>query len=203
MKNSRKSKVFTVIKERRAIRNFNTRYVPSSHIKSLVDAGRWAPCPNRLQPWKFVAVHRSNTLNRIVITCLEKESRKKNIGVSVFLNTAVRVLSNAGAAIYVFNTGIIKKKYKVLGRYYEKKAHIYEIQAIAAAIENMMLRAEECGLGTVWLGAPIFVNKQVEKIFKTNFELNAILALGYYDKKPERPPRLPVDSILEFNWTNL
>ena len=75
---------------------------------------------------------------------------------------------------------------------------LFEHQAISAAVENLLLCAEELRLGAVWLGSPVFLNKGIERIFKTNFELCAILAIGYYNNKPKRTDRLSLDKIVEF-----
>ena len=93
---------------------------------------------------------------------------------------------------------ILTKRFERLGAYYKKKGNLFEHQAISAAIENLLLCAEEYRLGAVWLGSPVFLNRGIERIFETNFELCAVVAVGYYDTRPKKTSRLPLSEILEF-----
>lgn len=190
--------ILETIKNRRTVRRFNEKSVPLSILKTLLDAARWAPCPNGLQPWKFFIAKKGNNTTDKIIKYLEERNKTKNIGAAVFLNDAINILKRAPIVIYVFNSRILTKKLNVIGAYYERKGNIFEHQAIAAAIENLLLCAEEFGLGAVWLGSPLFVSSGIENILNTDFELCAIIGLGFYDIKPKVTHRLPVNAIVEF-----
>jgi len=187
-----------VIRGRRSIRRFNDRLIRLSDLKRVIDAAKWAPCPNNYQSWKFIIAMRKSKTNTAVARYVEKMSKKKNIAISIFLNDAIHVLKSAGAVIYVFNTGIMKQRYKkMVSPYYQKKASLFEEQSISAAIENMLLFAETLDIGSVWLGSPVLVSKGIENIFDSTYELSAIIALGYYDSKPKKTKRLPLKEIVE------
>jgi len=95
----------------------------------------------------------------------------------------------------VLNTMELAKRLSVLGPYYKNKGNLFEHQAVSAAIQNILLCAEQFHLGAVWLGSPVFVRSGIERILKVESELCAVLALGYYDQKPRAVSRLPVDEI--------
>ena len=196
----KKLEIFKAIKERRTIRQFNTRHVPISVLRKIIEAARWAPCPNNIEPWRFVIARKGNPTTGKIIRLLQSESQKRNISVSIFLKDAFKILKAANIAIYVFNTKVISAKYKKLGmnRDIQKKASLFEHQAISAAIENLTLCAEKFRLGTVWLGSPVFLSKDIERIFNTDFELNAIISMGYFGKKPKRTKRLPISKIAKY-----
>ncbi len=188
--------ILDVIKNRRTVRRFNERPISKKILRMLINTAKWAPCPNNLQPWYFVSTTKNSTFNKEVNSYIQKQASIKNIAVSIFLKDAIKILNSAPALIYVFNTGVLAEKYRILGKSYQRKANLFENQSISAAIENIILGAEELGVGTVWLGSPVFVNKGIEKILKTKFELIAIIGIGYYDKKPKRTHRLPLEEIL-------
>ena len=67
---------------------------------------------------------------------------------------------------------------------------------VAIAVEHMVLRAVEFGIGSCWIG---FVDNQaVRKLF--NFDKNlvivSLLALGYPDEEPKARKRLPISDII-------
>lgn len=198
MRTKKNYRIIQIIKNRRTVRKFYAKRVPVSILKVLIDAARWAPCPNNVQPWKFFICKHSSNITAKVIKHLEKKLAIKNIGISVFLRDAIKILKEAPVSIYIFNTGILSKRFKVLGRFYQKKGNLFEHQAISAAIENLLLSAEGFELGAVWLGSPVFASKGIERIFETDFELCAIIAMGYYGKKPHITNRLPLAEITTF-----
>lgn len=191
--------IIDIIRNRRSVRKFNERKVSKKTLNRLIDMARWAPCPNNFQPWKFMIAKKGNKITKKVIQYLEDKAKKKGIAISIFLKDAIKVLEGAPFVIYVFNTKIIEEQYKTMvSKYYQDKTNLFEHQSIATAIENMLLYAEKIGLGTVWLGSPVMVSKGIERIFNTDFELSAIIALGYYDHRPVKTSRLAVEQIAEF-----
>jgi len=190
--------ILNIIRKRRTIRKFILKKVSNTTINTLIEAARWAPCPNNLQPWRFCAVANYSPVSKRVVKYLENEAKKKSIGVSVFLKDAIQIIKNAPVSIFVFNTKVVSSKYKILGDIYQKQGVVFEIQAISAAIQNLALEAEELKLGTVWLGSPLFLHRGIENMFKTKHDLVAIIGIGYFNIKPKNIPRLPVSEILRF-----
>ena len=58
--------------------------------------------------------------------------------------------------------------------------------AIGACIQNMLLMAEELGLGACWLGEILNRKEEVNKFLNISerYELMAVIALGYSDEHP-------------------
>jgi nitroreductase len=48
--------VLEAIKERRSIREYESKAVSEEKVKQILEAGRWAPSANNSQPWKFIVV---------------------------------------------------------------------------------------------------------------------------------------------------
>ncbi|MDD5428138.1 MAG: nitroreductase family protein [Candidatus Omnitrophica bacterium] len=186
-----------IIEQRRSIRRFICKSISTDTIKDMVDMARWAPCPNNIQPWRFYFAKKDSAVTKKVIGYLENKAAIKSIAIALFLNDAIRVLKSCDSVLYVFNNNMVRNRYKkMVSSYYQKKANLFEEQAIAAAIENMMLYAETLGIGGVWLGSPVMVGNGIKRIIGSPYELSAVIALGYYDKRPGKTPRMAVDEIL-------
>ena len=57
--------VFEAIRGRRSIRTFERKNIPKEVIEEIVDAGRWAPSGNDVQPWEFVVITKQETREAI------------------------------------------------------------------------------------------------------------------------------------------
>jgi len=193
-----KNLVLEVIKNRRTVRAFNDRKIAKNVLKNILEAGRLAPCPNNVQPWIFCVTRGGSPYTNKVVEIIQRESEKESIGVSVFLNDSIRVFKSAPVIIYVFKKCILAKKYAILGSIYQQKGELFEQQAVSAAIENMILCAESYNIGSVWLGSPVFLSKKIEKIFKVDGELCAVIGLGHYDKKPAKVRKMPFSQTVKF-----
>ena len=68
------------------------------------------------------------------------------------------------------------------------------------ALEHMVLRATEMGLGTCWIGW--FKEKNIKKILQLpkDWKIISLIALGYPKEENHSPaPRLSLEEILFFN----
>lgn len=72
------------------------------------------------------------------------------------------------------------------------------IQDASYAAENLVLAAEEAGLGTCFLGAAPFVARELVEIFKLPRRVYPLvgLVLGYPEERPAARPRIPVEHCL-------
>jgi len=64
---------------------------------------------------------------------------------------------------------------------------LYGIQAVAAAIENMLLSAESMGLSTCWVGSFSESKVAIATRCPDYIRPSAIITLGYGAEKPEPP----------------
>ena len=114
-----------VLLQRRSVRKFLTKKVNKEDIDELMHAAMSAPSAMNSQPWEFYVVQDKETLDK-VIGCM----RYANYGA----NTAIIVAGNAK-------------------RFLPDAMKEFWVQDCSAATENILLRAVELGLGTVWCGA--------------------------------------------------
>ena len=57
--------LFDAIEGRKSIRRFKQLPVPDEDIRKILDAGRWAPSANNVQPWSFLVIKERVILTRM------------------------------------------------------------------------------------------------------------------------------------------
>jgi nitroreductase len=70
-------------------------------------------------------------------------------------------------------------------------------QAVAAAVQNMLIRATELGLGACWMCAPLFCPQAVCDILHLppDWEPQALITLGHPADTGKDRPRKPLGEI--------
>lgn len=159
------------IRRRRSIRDFTGDAVSRDDLHKIVEAGVWAPSGLNNQPWRFILVRDRATREELAP-----------------LTSYSHIIRGAQALIVVF----LDKD----AMYNEVKDH----QSAGACIQNMLLCAEELGLGAVWLGQILQNKEQVNTLFSLDdsYDLMAVLALGYPQHRNQKSQRKPLaDFILQ------
>ncbi|MCP4653218.1 MAG: nitroreductase family protein [Candidatus Omnitrophica bacterium] len=189
------------IRERTAIRKYCDKMVPKEIIDQIIQAGIWGPSlmgPG-FQPWKIVVVKGKGNIEKInkIIT---EELCMPGVGKNLILRTTIGVISSAPVVFFVYSDSAVINFVKRLDDGYESFADMAEVSAISAAIQNMILVADSLGVGSCWLDAPLFCQKEINNFFNTNQKLIAVLTLGYSVKKSSRSPRKPIgESVVYFD----
>ena len=97
-------------------------------------------------------------------------------------------------AVFVVNTlgkGILSEM--------APEEHIYEIcnvQSISAAIQNMLLAAEEKGIGSLWICDIYFAYAEISEWLNSEGQLIAAVAFGYPNEFPKARPRKAFDEVV-------
>jgi nitroreductase len=113
----------STILSRRSIRKFKKDNIPDDIIESWIRCGMHAPSAGNEQPWHFIIIKNSETLNQI----------------SRFHNHA-QMLSDASIGILICIEKVLEKHPPMA------------IQDCSAATQNILLAVHEKGYGAVWLG---------------------------------------------------
>lgn len=185
-----------IIKGRRSIRRYKLKKVSRKLLKSIIEAARWAPSVHNFQPWRFIVIEGKS--KQKLIGLLKKQQQGEVLFVRLILKNSIKVIENAPVAILVYQRKDFSKRIESGGRRYVTIANILEVQSVACAIENILLAAHSLGLGGVWLGIFMFREKQINKLFKINDKLMAILTIGYPNERPKAPSRKPLPEIADF-----
>jgi len=172
---------FTAITTRHSIRAFKDKKIPDEVLYAILEAGHHAPAAWNYTNWRFLVV--------------ESEEKKKTIAKAALGQNWI-----AKAPVVV----IACSDYGALAREGGERAKkLYQIQNVAAAVENILLAAHNFGVSSCWVGA--FAEAQLRKALEIhdNIEIHAIIPLGYADEKPKAPSRPPFADVIFFEkWDN-
>jgi nitroreductase len=168
--------ILKVIKNRRSIRNFQKKEIPQEIIDKLIEALIWAPSAGNLQSRKFYFVFNQKIKEDLVEASLFGQD---------FIARAPLVIVGCTDD-------------KIFQRYGERGKNLYSICDVSASIQNLMLIAQEEGLGSCWVGA--FDEKEVCRILNLPRNLRPIIIapVGYPAEKPKAPPRVSKTKATEF-----
>lgn len=173
-----------LIRGRRSIRRFKNQPVSREDILTCVEAARYAPSAENMQPWRFIVLDNPELIEKFsdsVFSGIYRPSRwAANAPVIVAMFAKMDVLVNRlgktvqGTQYYLLDLGI--------------------------AGEHFVLQAHELGIGTCWIGW--FNSKQTRRFFnlQRNYRAVALLAMGYSDQPSTKNRKLlNSDDLVWFN----
>ena len=169
-----------IIAKRRSVRAFDDRPVDPDDIRVLCEAARQAPSACNSQTWRFIAVSRREMIERIC------DEAMRSIIPNRWLKQAPLVMVGCSQLDLVAN----RLGSAVTGIEY------YQID-LGIAMEHMVLKATELGLGSCWIGW--FKEKSVKRLLDipAGIKVSALLAVGYpRTEKDRHSPRKPLEKIL-------
>lgn len=191
------------IVERRSIRKYKDTEVSKEQIREIVEAAVKAPSAKNRQPWKFIA-YSGETKNEFLNTMeagLNKVSGAPQLQpdfkrlLSDAYNT-LKIMRQAPALIAVVNTNGRSPFENITTD--RRITEICDTLSIGAAVENMILKATEIGLGTLWIANTFYAYEELSDFIGEEGQLACAVALGYADEAPDPRPRKPFEDILEF-----
>lgn len=165
-----------LIQSRKSVRKFKNKKPNWRDILECLDTMRYAPMAGNNFSLKF-----------ILVDDMEKIAKLANAAQQPFIAKAKYVVVVCTNPSRTVNS-------------YEKRGEIYCRQQAGAAIQNFLLKIEEKGLSTCWVGA--FVDKIVKEILNIPKDINveALFPIGYEFEKPRtRKIKIDMDRILYFN----
>ncbi len=191
------------IEERRSIRKYRQQSVSREQIEMLVEAARLAPSAKNRQPWKYIVYTgaEKQKLLQAMETGLEKEEKQHSLlpqsafGLPDAFHT-LDIMRQAPVVLIVMNTNGTSPYEPVDpdGRLSE----ICDSLSIGASIENLLLRATEMGLGTLWIANTCFAYDNLMEVIGEKGQLIGAIALGYAEEQPLPRPRRNLEEILEY-----
>ena len=191
-----------VITSRRSIRKFKEVGISADAILQLMEAARCAPSGSNLQPARFIIAQSAvakETLGRstpykfivkapVVFVCCADLSvittRERRIG----------ELVKEGA----FEGIDVDKNHPSMANtpMDEEAVKAYLSLNVAIAIEHIVLKAVDLGLGSCWIGR--FDRNQVKESLTLDDNIFPVMLLpvGYPDQSPNARPRIALDKLV-------
>lgn len=172
-----------IIAKRRSIRKFKKDPIKSEDIEAILDAGNKAPSAKNLQQWRF-HVYQGEAKDKLVKFILDEFDRISNKpGVSKYTRYSFQIMDEAPVAILVFSAQVMDHPARP------------DIQSVSAAIQNMLLKAQELELGSLWICDVLYIDEVIMKHVGTEMPLLAAISLGYPNESPESRTKLTVDDV--------
>ena len=192
-----------VIASRRSIRKFRQEDISADTVRLLLDAARLAPSGSHIQPARFI-VAQSQTAKEslgqctpykfivkasiIFVCCADLtalSSRDKRVGelleAGAFDGMDVNFDNAASYTSAVMEAEVAKA---------------YLSMNVAIAIEHIVLKAVDLGLGSCWLGR--FDRDKLKEYLQQDDSIYPVVLLpvGYPDQSPKARPRFDLDKLV-------
>jgi nitroreductase len=182
------------IAARRSIRKFKDTPIPDDMLQKILTAAIQAPSASNRQPWRFIIVRgeQKAEMLRILREAIARDKyRGEDIGSSEW---SVNVMEEAPVTVFVFNpTGLKPWKKHTTEQMF---ADVGDIQSIGAAIQNMLLAAQDLGLGSLWICDVFIAYEELCQWLGEKGELIAAVSFGYADESPASRPRKPMREVV-------
>jgi nitroreductase len=169
-----------ILENRHSTRSFDSRPVRQEHLIAICEAARVAPSACNSQTWRFVAVTDKHLIQKLCDTAMRPVIPNR------WLREAPLVIVGCSQLDLIAN----RIGTRVTGIEY------YQID-LGIAMEHMVLKATDLGLGTCWVGW--FQANKLKKILAIpeKVKVSAMLAVGYPKDTPARKRiRKPMEKIL-------
>ena len=174
------------IKGRKSIRRFKSEPVSMGLVREVLDAANYAPSAKRGEQWRFTVLTGGAKDAFIAffdaeLDKLVKEHGAREAGSS---RNSCRIMDHAPVLVIVWNSG--------------EHGWTTEEHSVAAAIQNMLLRAHDLGLGSLWIGDVYYAYDAIRGYFGKEWKLSGAVSLGYPDGEGASFQRKTVDEVAEF-----
>ena len=178
--------VFEAIRTRRTISQVTPECPPRHVIEEIIEAATWAPNHHRVEPWRFFVLtgEARHAFGAVIADALaEQRTRSDESTHKAFLEAQKARALRAPVIIAVAveppsSTTVLESE---------------NLQAVAAAIQNLLLAAHARGLGTIWRTGNAAYHPKVKAFFglQPTDHLAGFIYLGYPAVQPPRASRQP------------
>jgi len=163
--------LLSLFRDRRSIRRYRPDPVPDEMVQEMLEAGRWAPSANNLQPWTFIVIRDRVMREQVAVYADYAGSHRTHV---------------AEAPLLIVLCGIIE----------DRVYHEFLNGDVGMAGLQMMLQAKAMGLGTCWVGS--LERKAIAGLLRIPdyLEIVGLLTVGFPAEEPEPPVRKSLDEIV-------
>ena len=197
------------IEQRRSIRRFRPEPVPDEQVTALLEAARLAPSGCNAQPWRFKTVTDKETKLKLAAAAYGQTFVAQAplvfvccVDINGYLEGTVSGIQDLGkiGAVDDRIVGILMKRasqseaqIKVMTREQLGSRIAFNV---AIAVEHMVLRALDFGLGSCWVR--LMDERAVKDIFgwSEDIYIVALLPVGYPGEAPSPRRRLGIKDIV-------
>lgn len=168
-----------IIEKRHSVRKFLKKKPSWRDITLAMNSARLAPCAGNISTIYFLVVSDEEKINKLADA------------------------ANQDWIKQAFFVVVACSKDEKLTLSYGERGKTYARQQSGAALENFMLKLEELGLSTCWVGA--FYDEDIRRILKIpeGVEIEAMFPIGYSGEKTKQKPKPDLSTMVYWNqWEN-
>jgi nitroreductase len=174
------------IKGRRSIRKYRPDPVSREIIEDILEAGNWAPSAKNGHQWRFTVLTGSAKEDYIKMfrTTLDNFIEKHGRNEAGSAPSTLMVMDEAPVLVIVWNSN--------------EYGWPSEEHSVAAAMQNICLRAFDLGLGSLWIGDVFYAYPETCEYFDKTWKLSGAISLGYPDTEGKIPKKKSLSEVSEF-----
>jgi nitroreductase len=170
--------------------------LPDDVIEQILHAGTLAPSGKNQQPWRFHVV-RGDKRAEMVDIMRESIARLKDEGMDTGSSQwTVEVMAQAPVTVFIFNDQA--EAGEVPEDIGDLMWLLVNVQSIGAAIQNMLLAAQEMGVGSLWICDVFYAYQELCDWLGRTQQMIAAVSFGYPDEQPGARPRKAVSEVTEW-----
>ena len=184
------------ILNRRSIRRYLDQDIPEEVLNMILVAGASAPSGLNLQPWYIAALKSSQAKQALlevmadVAMGIGPELESRFAGKDALIQATKHFIGTLGNAPVILLVFLLRDDYA------DQKTALL---SVAAAVENILIAAQDQGLGSCWLTAPDQTGHGPalrDRFAPGKGDLAAVVTLGYPNEQPKPVARREGRSII-------
>ncbi len=175
------------IKGRRSIRKFKPDPVSREIVEDILEAGNWAPSAKNGHQWRFTVLtgKAKDDYNQMFRGTLDGFIEKHGRDEAGSAPWTLKIMEEAPVLLIVWNTN--------------DYGWPSEEHSVAAAMQNVCLRAYDLGLGSLWIGDVFYAYPETVGYFgKEKWKLSGAISLGYPAAEGTIPKKKTLGEVAEF-----
>ena len=185
------------IRQRRSIRKFQPKHVPTELVVEVLGAAGWAPSAHNSQPWRFIILQDANVKRELaekMATAWVADMLKDGSTVDE-AKRVERIERFATAPVLILACLTMDGLMKFPDVQRQQTERDLAVESLGAGLQNLLLTAHNLGLGACWYCAPAFCKETVREVLKIPKEVepSVLIVLGYPAESPPVPPKKVVN----------
>lgn len=172
---------------------FKSDPIPKEKLRAILNAGTLAPSGKNRQLWKFVVVQGDKCIQMVRLMrqgIAKMKAQGMDTGSSEW---TAQIMEQAPVTVFVFNPhGLHPWQEHGIDQNFDD---LVNIQSVGVAIQNMLLVAQELGLGSLWICDVFYAEEELLPWLGEDCQMVAAVSLGYPAESPAARPRKPVDEV--------
>lgn len=171
---------------RASVRWFKPDPIPKSIVEKLIEAATRAPTASAGEQWYFIVIE-SEDKRKVIHALLKKAHEvyaRKVLRKPLPEHSIAKWMTRIDEGMYyapLYIAAYIDLRRRLYSDEYSEYEKLMAVQSLSAAIENLILTAWSMGIGAVWLGVPLLLKSEFDKVLNPpeGLELQAVIAIGY------------------------